>query len=71
MLPVWDSKLFSGLLHNPCEPGIVGVADVRTQMMCDMVVEPACEPTDEPIFRRVVGRGGKDVVDTVVKFAAL
>src|ERR1700690_800704 len=40
-------------------------------MMDDMVVEPANQPTDEGVSRRVVGCGREDVIDPVVKLAAV
>ena len=71
MLPIGNAKLFGGLLHNPGQRSVVGVAHERAQMMGDVVVEPAGEPAYERVFCRVIGRRGEDVVDAVVEFAAV
>src|SRR5271155_3893766 len=71
MLPIRNAKLFGGLLHDPGERSIVGVAHERAQMVDDVMVEPAREPTDERVFRRVIGRGREDVIHAVVKLAAV
>src|SRR5579863_6523355 len=70
MLPVTNTVLFSGLLHNPGQRSIVSVADKRAEMMDDMVVEPAHQPADERGLSRVVGRGREDMIDPVVKLVA-
>jgi len=71
MLPIRDAKLFSGLPHNPRERTIVGVANEWAQMMDDVMVEPANEPAYDWVFRRIVGCCREDVIDTVVKLAAI
>src|SRR5690348_10196985 len=71
MLPIGDAKLFGGLSHNPCELRIVSVADERAQMMRNMMVQPADEPTYDRVTRRIIGCCRKDVIDTVVKLAAI
>src|SRR5271165_4382415 len=71
MLPIGNAILFGGLLHNPGQRSIVSVAHKRAQMMDYMVVEPARKPTDERVSRRVVGRCREDVIDPVVKLAAV
>src|SRR5487761_1106507 len=70
MLPVGNAILLGGLLHNPGERTVVSVAHKRAQMMDDMVIEPACQPTDERVRGRVVGRCREDVIDPVVKLVA-
>ena len=70
MLPVGNAILLGGLLHNLGQRRIVSVANKRAQMMDDMVVESAHQPTDERVRGRVVGRCRKDVIDPVVKLAA-
>jgi hypothetical protein len=46
MLAIGNSILFGGLFHDPRQRSIVSVAYKRAEMMDDMVVEPADEPTD-------------------------
>src|SRR5580658_1435019 len=71
MLPVRNSKLLGGLFHNPGERSVVSVANKRAQMMGNVVVEPAGEPAHEWVFSGVIGRGGKNMVNAVFKFAAV
>src|SRR5580700_2606535 len=71
VLPIGNAKLFGGLLHDPGERSIVGVAHERTQMVDDVMVEPAREPTDERILRRIIGRRREDVIHAVVKLTAV
>ena len=71
MLPIGNSKLFGGLLHDPGQRSIVGVAHERAQMMDDVMVKSAGKPTHERVIRRVVGRCREDVVHAVVKLAAV
>ena len=54
MLPVGNSKLLGGLLHDPRERGIVRVAHVGTKVMGDVMIQPAYEPTYERVFRRII-----------------
>jgi len=70
MLPIRNAILLSGLLHNPSERSVVSVAHKRAEMVDDMVVEPADEPTDERVRGRVVSRSCEDVIDAVVKLIA-
>ena len=70
MLPIGNAILLGGLLHNPGQRSIVSVANKRAEMMDDMVIEPASEPTDERLSRRVIGGCRENVVDPVVKLAA-
>ncbi len=46
------------------------MAHKRAQMMNDMVIEAASEPTDQGRRGRVVGRRREDVIDPIVKLAA-
>src|SRR5260370_4810186 len=69
MLPIGNSKLFGGLLHNPGQRSIVGMTHERAQMMDDVMVESACEPTYQRVTRRVIGRCREDVVHAIVKLA--
>jgi hypothetical protein len=71
MLPIRNAKLFGGLLHNPGEWRIVGVADERAQMMCDVMVEAAHEPPYDRVTGRIIGRCSEDVIDAVIEFAAV
>src|SRR5271157_3739356 len=71
MLPIGNAILFGGLLHNPSQRSIVSVAHKRAQMMDYMVVESASKPTNERVSRGIVGRCREDVIDPVVKLAAV
>src|SRR5580704_219173 len=70
MLPIGNAIFLGGFLHDPGQRSIVSVAHKRAQMMDDMMVEPACQPTDERVRGRVVGGCREDVIDPVVKLAA-
>ena len=52
VLPIGNPKLLGSLLHDPGQRSIVGVAHVRAQMMGDVMVEPAGEPTHDAGERR-------------------
>ena len=71
MLPIGDAKLFGGLSHNPRERSIVSMADERAQMMDDVMVEPANEPAYDGVICCIIGCGREDVIDAVVKLAAV
>src|SRR5271154_301366 len=71
VLPVGNPKLFGGLLHDPRQRSIMGVANERAQMVDDVMVEAAHEPTDKRIFRRIIGRCREDVIHAVVKLTAV
>src|ERR1700729_3266736 len=71
VLPIRNPKLFGGFFHDPGQRSIVGVAHERAQMVDDVMVEPAGEPTDERVFRRIISRGREDVIDAVVKLSAV
>src|SRR5271163_655205 len=71
VLPIGNPKLFSGLLHDSGQRSIVGMAHERAQMVDDVMVEPTSEPTDERVFRRIIGRCREDVIHTVVKLTTV
>src|SRR5258708_6586742 len=71
VLPIRNSKLFGSFFHNPGQRSIVGMAHERAQMVDDVMVEPAREPTDERVFRRIIGRRREDVIHAVVKLTAV
>src|SRR5271163_2004395 len=71
VLPIGHAKLFGGLLHDPGERSIVGVANERAQMVHDVMVEPAREPTDERVFGRIIGSCREDVIHAVVKLTTV
>src|ERR1700722_11402380 len=70
-LPLAEPKLFGGLLHDPGQRSIVGMAQKRAQMGEDVMVDPASEPTDERVFRRIIGRCREDVIHAVVKLTTV
>src|SRR6202451_733833 len=69
--PIRNPKLFGVFFHDPGQRSIVGVAHERAQMVDDVMVEPACEPTDERVFRRIIGRCREDVIHAVVKLTTV
>src|ERR1700684_3492234 len=71
VLPIGNPKLFGGLLHDPGQRSIVGMAHERAQMVDDMMVEPAHQPTDKRVFRRIIGRCREDVIHAVVKLSTV
>src|SRR5215469_11049134 len=71
VLPVGDPELSGGLPHNPGERRVVGMADMRTQMVDDVMVQPTGEPAHKRVFGRVIGCGCEDVIHAVVKLAAV
>src|SRR5579863_7339046 len=70
VMPVGYAKFLGGLLHNPGQRRIVSVANKRAQVMHDMVIQSAHEPTNERVRGRVVGRGCENVIDPVVELVA-
>jgi len=40
-------------------------------MVDDVMVEPACEPTDERVSRRIIGGCREDMIHAVVKLTAV
>jgi len=46
------------------------VAHKRAQMMHDVMVESAREPTHDRVRRRIIGRGREDVINAIVKLVA-
>src|ERR1700733_3202093 len=71
VLPIGYPELFGCLLHDPGQRSVVGVAHERTQMVDDVMVEAAGEPTDEGVFRRIIGCCREDVIHTVFKLATI
>src|SRR5579862_240317 len=71
VLAVGYTELSGGFSDDPCEWRVVRMADMRAQMVDDVMVQPAGEPTDERIFSRIIGGGSEDVVHAVVKLAAI
>ena len=71
VLTIGDPKLFGGLLHDPGQRSIVGMAHERAQMVDDVMVEPAREPTDERVFGCIVGRCREYVIHAVVELTAV
>src|SRR5271169_83917 len=71
VLPIRNAKLFGGLLHDPGQRSIVGVAHERAQMVNDVMVEPTHEPSDERVFRSIISRGREDVIHAVVKLTTV
>ena len=71
VLPVGYAEFLCGLLHDPGQRSVVGVADVRAQVMDDVMIQAAYQPADQRILRCVVRRRGEDVVDAVFKLAAM
>ena len=71
MLAIGDAKLFGSLSHNPSELGIVSVADEGAQMMRDVMVQTANEPTHDRVLCRIISRRREDVIDAVFKLAAV
>src|ERR1700721_4457156 len=71
LLPIRNPKLFGGFFHDPGQRSIVGVAHERAQMVDDVMVEPAGEPTDERVSRRIISCCREDEIDAVVKLSAV
>jgi hypothetical protein len=71
VLPIGDPELFGGLLNDPCERSIVSMANVRAEMMDDVMVKPAREEAHNWIFGCVISRCGEDVIHAVLELAAL
>ena len=43
----------------------------RAQVVDDVMVEPAREPTHKRVFRRIIGGGREDVVHAIFKLATI
>ena len=71
VLPIGNAELLGGLLHNPGQRSIVGMAHERTQMMRDVMVKAAREPTYDRVAGCIIGRCREDVIDAVVKLTAV
>src|ERR1700751_4306513 len=67
MLSIGDPELFGGLLHDSGQRSVVGMAHERAQMVDDVMVKPARKPTNERVFRRIIGRRREDVIHAVLK----
>src|SRR5579871_1190486 len=67
MLPIGYAIFFGGLFHNAGQRSIVSVTHKWAQMMNDMVIEPTDKPSDQRIFRRVIGGRREDVLDPVIE----
>jgi len=70
MLPVRDSKFFGGLLHNAGERSVVGVAHEGAEVMCNVMIEAASEPTYDRVAGGVISRCREDVINAVVELVA-
>src|SRR5580700_1701999 len=57
VLPIRNPKLLGSLLHDPGQRSIVGMTHERAQVVDDVMVEPAREPTNKRVFRRIIGCG--------------
>ena len=71
MLPVGNAELGGGLFHDAGQRSVVGVAHEGAEMMHDVVIESAHEPTDERVGRRVIGGRGEDMVHAIFELAAI
>ena len=71
VLAIGNPEFFGGLLHDSGQRSIVRMAHERTQMVNDVMVEPTGEPTDERVFRRIVGRCREDVIHAVFKLTTV
>ena len=71
VLPIGNPKLFGSLLHDPSQRSIVGMTHERTQVVDDVMVEPAREPTYKRVLRRIIGRRREDVIHAVFKLATV
>ena len=47
------------------------MAHKRAQVVDDVMVQPAHEPTDKRIFRRIIGRRREDVIHAVIKLTTI
>ena len=66
-MPIGNAKLFGGLLHDPGQWSIMGVAHERAKMVDDVMVESARKPANHGVFGRIIGRRREDVIDAVLK----
>src|SRR5580692_13106505 len=71
MLPIRNAKLFGSVSNDLCQRSVMGVAHERAKMMHDVMVEAANQPADQWIGRRIIGRSREDVVNAVIKLAAI
>jgi len=71
VLPIGNPKLLGSLLHDPGQWSIVGMANERAQVVDDMMVKSAHEPTDKRFFGCIIGRCGEDMIHAVVKLRTI
>src|ERR1035438_370860 len=71
VLAIGNPKLFGSLLHDPSQRSIVVMTHERTQVVDDVMIEAAREPTYKRVFRRIIGRCREDVVHAVFKLATI
>src|SRR5580698_3096690 len=71
VLPVGNPKFFGSLLHDLGQRSIVRMTHKRTQVVDDVMVEPAREPTYKRVFCRIIRRCGEDVIHAVFKLATI
>ena len=71
VLPIGNPKLFGSLLHDPGQRSIVGMTDERTQVVDDVMVKTAREPTYKRVFRRIIGGCREDVIHAVFELATI
>src|ERR1700722_5371381 len=67
VLPIRDPKLFGSLLHNPGQRSIVGMAYERAQVVDNVMVKPAHEPTDQRVFGCIIARCREDMKHPILK----
>src|SRR5579862_1783044 len=71
VLSIGNPKLFGSLLHDPGQRSIVGMAHERAQVVDDVMVKPAHEPTDKWVFGCIIGRCREDVIHAIFKLATI
>ena len=71
VLPIGNTEFFGGLLYDPGQRSIVGMAHEWAQVVDDVVVEPADKPADKRVFCRIISGGGEDVIHAIVELTAV
>ena len=72
VLPVGYAKFLEQFrLNDACQWSVMGVADVRAEVMDDVMIETADKPAHQRVFSSVVSGCGEDVVNAVFKLAAM
>ncbi len=51
---VFDTKIFTGLLHNRRNLHVMGLNNARKEVVCGLVVEGSCKDSPEPTICSVV-----------------